>query len=65
MKREPLKRPVKERLPLACPVCGLRVDYVRWERGTHFYRCRRHGAILLTPAGEVRVDDRDDSEVIH
>lgn len=65
MKHEPVKRPLNERLPLACPVCGRRADYVRWEGGTHFYRCQRHGAILLSPDGTVRPDDPQNSEVLH
>ena len=45
--------PRAERLPLKCPICDLRLDYVRWASGTHFYRCPRHGAVLLLPDGSV------------
>ena len=53
------------RLSLNCPVCGVRLDYVRWETGSHYYRCPRHGAVVLRPDGRVLEDDPDDSFVIH
>ena len=53
------------RLPLNCPTCGLRLDYVRWEGGTHFYRCQRHGTVVLTRDGQMREDDRDQPLVVH
>jgi uncharacterized C2H2 Zn-finger protein len=60
-----LSKSAAQRLPLNCPACGLRLDYVRWENGTHFYRCPRHGAVVLTPDGRVREDDPENSFVVH
>ena len=57
--------PRSKRLPLDCPVCALRLDYIRWQDGTHFYRCQRHGAVLLLPDGMVRGDDTERPLVFH
>jgi hypothetical protein len=57
--------------PLKCPECGSKLVYVRSEgpadiyQATHFYRCRRHGVVILPPSGIVRLDDPNDSAVRH
>jgi hypothetical protein len=37
-----------------CPLCGARLVYLRTEGETHFYRCDRHGMLMLPPDGRVR-----------
>jgi hypothetical protein len=37
-----------------CPMCGAALAYVRAEGETHFYRCDRHGALMLPPDGRIR-----------
>lgn len=51
--------------PLNCPSCGAKLTYTHSQRDTHFYRCPRHGVVVLPPSGIVRVDDPDDSAVRH
>ena len=65
MDREARKRSTADRLALRCPLCNVRLQYVRCERRTHFYRCCTHGVILLTSDGDLRPDDPDRSEVFH
>ncbi len=35
--------------PLNCPKCGTRLVYIRTDGDTHFYRCPRHGSLILPP----------------
>jgi hypothetical protein len=57
--------------PVNCPKCGAALVYVRSEgptdiyAATHFYRCWRHGVVVLPPNGIIRVDDPNDSVVRH
>ena len=41
-------------IPINCPYCGAALIYVRTEGGTHYYRCDRHGMLMLPPDGRVR-----------
>jgi hypothetical protein len=43
----------------------MRLDYIRWQDGSQFYRCQRHGALLLMPNGLIRADDPDRPLVYH
>jgi uncharacterized Zn finger protein (UPF0148 family) len=51
--------------PVNCPKCGTPLSYVRTDGDTHFYRCPRHGSLVLPPDGRVRPDDPNDSAVRH
>jgi hypothetical protein len=48
-----------------CPKCGSRLAYVRTQDETHFYRCARHGTVILPPDGRVRLDDPANSAAKH
>jgi hypothetical protein len=37
-----------------CPLCGVRLTYLRTEEDTHIYHCLRHGALMLSPDGRMR-----------
>ena len=41
-------------ISMNCPFCGARLEYLRTEDETHFYRCDRHGMLMLPPDGRVR-----------
>jgi hypothetical protein len=36
------------------PLCGARLVYLRTECDTHFYRCARHGVLMLPADGRMR-----------
>ena len=52
-------------LPLNCLKCGTRLVYRHSQGDTHFYRCPKHGVVVLPPSGIIRVDDPDNSAVRH
>jgi len=37
-----------------CPYCGAKLEFLRTEGETHFYRCACHGVLMLPPDGRVR-----------
>jgi hypothetical protein len=37
-----------------CPYCGARLVYLRTEGETHYYRCARHGVLIVSPDGRIR-----------
>jgi hypothetical protein len=41
-------------IPMNCPLCGAPPDYLRTHGDTHFFRCPRHGVLVLSPDGRVR-----------
>jgi hypothetical protein len=51
--------------PLNCPHCGEKLAYVRTEGEIHFYRCSRHGPLILPPDGRIKLDDPRDSATKH
>jgi hypothetical protein len=40
--------------PINCPACGAPLVYIRTEGDRHFYRCHRHGVLVLPPDGRLR-----------
>jgi hypothetical protein len=37
-----------------CPLCGAPIVCVRSQGDTHYYRCDRHGVLVLPPDGRIR-----------
>jgi tRNA(Ile2) C34 agmatinyltransferase TiaS len=38
-------------VPMNCPICGTSMLYVETEGQKHYYRCPRHGLLMLPPDG--------------
>ena len=47
-------------LSLHCPYCGELLVFVRTKRDTRFYRCSRHGYLILPRDGRLRSASRED-----
>lgn len=41
-------------IAINCPYCGAALVYLRTEGETHYYRCSRHGVLILPPDGRIR-----------
>lgn len=40
-------------IAMNCPYRGARLTYLRSENETHYYRCDRHGELMLPPDGRL------------
>ena len=45
--------PLSPTIPLNCPYCGARLNYVRSEGDLAFYRCPRDGLLVMPPNGRI------------
>ena len=52
-------------ITLKCPKCGAPLTYQHSQGEVHFYRCPKHGRLVLPPSGVIQIDDPDDSAVRH
>jgi len=43
-----------DQIQMNCPLCGSLLQFLRIKSQTVYYRCARHGVLMLPPDGRVR-----------